>query len=317
MPVKNVECQLAEMQIGRYVSGEPLSREAIAQLENHLAKCVSCSRVLGDRRNALKSMLTQGYAAVTTDIPTQAKENALMKALREKSTATPTPTAKPKAAQTTAAKTTPQAPKWSVRGMLGLNAPAADGKTSYAKPLIYSAALALVLFGMGFYSHGQNSVLGGSAESAFPPAPIPVPAPAPKTETPKTTTTPVATVPAATQTTTSTDKTPPQNTPAQTPPAGTISAAKVKSTEKSPVNLLQGSSTQETDSQIQPAAQDDSSDDNEDAPAIQPRHHIHHHRVIRPVIHQRVHTIHHSAPKKHASTGKIRIYDESGNPLGK
>src|SRR5579872_6837623 len=86
MPVKSVECQLAEMQIGRFVSGDSLSAEAVRQLDAHLAKCPNCSQTLNDRRQALRSMLKQGYAAVTTDFPSAKKENLLIKALVEKAT---------------------------------------------------------------------------------------------------------------------------------------------------------------------------------------------------------------------------------------
>lgn len=171
MPVKNVECQLAEMQIGRYVSGEHLSSEALKQLEAHVASCQSCSMVLAERRKSLHSMLAHGFAAVTTDRPADIKEHLLIKALKEKSLTDET--GDPRSASGRETSPEPPSTKSKFYSLLGLNAQnptKPSSAKSFGKPLIFSAALALVLFGMGFLTRGQGSLLGGSAEDVFPPA---------------------------------------------------------------------------------------------------------------------------------------------------
>ena len=178
MPVKNVECQLAEMQIGRFVSGDSLSAEAIRQLDAHVAVCPSCRQVLSERRRALKSMLAEGYAAVTTDFPSSKKENLLIKALAEKATTnTSTPprrTSVEASPEQAAAK-----PKWNPASMLGQTSPSRnDSKTaSLSKSILYAAALGVVLFFMGYLSHGQGSLLGDSAASNYPSSSPQVPQP--------------------------------------------------------------------------------------------------------------------------------------------
>jgi hypothetical protein len=42
MSVKNLECQIAKAQIGRYLAGDALSSEAVGQLEEHIAECDEC-----------------------------------------------------------------------------------------------------------------------------------------------------------------------------------------------------------------------------------------------------------------------------------
>lgn len=161
MPVKSIECQIAEMQIGRYVAGESLSTEALRQLDHHLAKCPSCSQVLADRRSVLKSMLKQGFAAASVEPPSERAENPLIKALKEKAAADKDV---PRAAAASAVAAIPSRGKANLRALLG---PGANSRLNMVKPILYSAALALVLFAMTYYSHGKNSLFGGSADASY------------------------------------------------------------------------------------------------------------------------------------------------------
>lgn len=160
MAVKSVECQLAELQIGRYVAGEPLSSEALKQLERHVANCTSCNRVLSDRKQALRSMLNTGYAAVRTDFTTDEKENLLIKALREKATGGVRPTRTPEATAEASPPASEESSKKGVRARL-------LEKSSTNKIAGYCIALVAVLLGMGYFSRNQSEMFGGSAERAF------------------------------------------------------------------------------------------------------------------------------------------------------
>ena len=59
MPVKNIECQIARGQIGRYLAGESLSDEALKQLEGHIVGCPECKGALMQRRESLQAMLDE------------------------------------------------------------------------------------------------------------------------------------------------------------------------------------------------------------------------------------------------------------------
>lgn len=311
MAVQNVQCQLAEMQIGRYVSGEHLSDEALSQLHRHIARCPSCANVLAERRTALRSMLSHGYAAVTTDVPSS-KEHLLIKALRAKANA-----AEEEAPAAMPSETAPANPKTNLLTKLGL-----DGSKGYAKPILFTAALALVLAGMSYFK-GQNSLLGGSADTAFP----------------ATNTSP--THPAQTPTVPTEENTPPDTSPhavaseSATAPPKSANSEKKKAAETAVSDLSStGARTTKTPAKKAPkaAAQDQPSAD-ENEPAVEdrvPQSVIDAARArvrkideeegrIRPIS-SRPRRARKHEPKSHhhlrSSAPTIKIYDESGNPLG-
>lgn len=57
MQTENLECQIAQAQMGRYLGGEGLSNEAIAQLEEHIRACGNCKDAIQERRRSLESVL--------------------------------------------------------------------------------------------------------------------------------------------------------------------------------------------------------------------------------------------------------------------
>jgi hypothetical protein len=315
MAVKNVECQLAEMQIGRFVSGEALSAEAIKQLDAHLAVCANCNTVLNDRRKALKSMLNQGYAAVTTDIPTARKENLLIKALAEKAT-----TAKFTPPRRTAVEASPE-PATSKKRLNPVAALTEAAKTddknaSLKKTLIYSAALGIVLFAMGYLSHGQGGLLGDSAAQSYP-AQAPTSAPADSTST-------VSTPPKSES---EAEQTPKPKAPAKKHSASkplTAASDATPSGTSTPVANDAGSST--TDSSKSP--NDNTSTDASESPIVPAKAVVHHPRKYVPAAHKRRLPIrrvvrqrrsrpvaHHHATKPARAKWGVRIYGEDGKPI--
>lgn len=200
MQVENIECQIAQAQIGNFLAGSGLSPEAMEQLEDHIAGCANCKTVLNERRSELKAMLTGQKAVV--DFEKIAKEaeatktNSISTALRKKSLQqmleptpepvkpTPVPQAFAAVMAEAAAKETPKS----------IEAPKIAKKPSQLKPLLYSLALAAVLIGMSYFSGNIAELFGPKLAAAT--------APVEKVETPATTT--PATTPASTPETTST-----------------------------------------------------------------------------------------------------------------
>lgn len=177
MSVQNVECQIAQAQIGRYLTGGALSPEALEQLEGHIGECAACTEMLRQRREGLQAMLG-GQAAVEADParrptrpePHPAPTASLVGRLRE---------------QLIQAATAP--------------APDREGapdRRSFLRPLALSGALAVVLVAMTVLSRNPNLVFG---EKAAPPAKETAPAKAPAVAQPAATAPkPVASTPATT-----------------------------------------------------------------------------------------------------------------------
>lgn len=57
MQTENLECKIAQAQMGRYLGGEGLSNEAVADLEGHIKACPACKEAIQARRRALESVL--------------------------------------------------------------------------------------------------------------------------------------------------------------------------------------------------------------------------------------------------------------------
>jgi hypothetical protein len=161
MPTKNIECQLAQGQIGRYLSGERFSPQAIKQLESHVADCEECSALVTRRRQALMNMVGEGAtrAAVMAPKKEEADQSAagaqerLISALSEARIEESTPSP----------RETPEHEK-----KIGFLA-----KKLSSKPLLYGAGLAAVLLAMSYFSRGALKTFGSTAaeSSSFKDAP--------------------------------------------------------------------------------------------------------------------------------------------------
>lgn len=167
MQVENIECQIAQAQIGNFLAGSGLSDEAITQLEEHIAGCAHCKAALADKRNELKALLNPERAVVDFEaIHREAKSlqaKSISTALRKKSLqqlvepeATPEPTKEPELdyasiAAYLEAKKKAEAPTSKVKS------------ASYWKPLAYSLGLGAVLVGMSLFSDNIASIFGPKA----------------------------------------------------------------------------------------------------------------------------------------------------------
>ncbi len=67
MAVKNVECQLAQGQIARYLAGDSLGPDVAVELRKHVLECEECASVLERKRGILQAMM-----GAKGDLPTHA-----------------------------------------------------------------------------------------------------------------------------------------------------------------------------------------------------------------------------------------------------
>lgn len=68
MAVQNLECAIAQSQIGRFLANEPISDVALRELKAHIAECDDCRAELARRRAELMERLT-GVEDVTAKTP--------------------------------------------------------------------------------------------------------------------------------------------------------------------------------------------------------------------------------------------------------
>jgi len=148
MPVETIECQIVQAQLGRYLSGEAFSNEALSQLENHIADCTICRQEVAVRRATLQALL--GPAT-----PNAGRPEALIGALRE--------------SQAASTKTIPTHAlvEQSVKEQMAPESvsPSPTSKR-LSKPLIYGSALALVLVAMSYIGNNPTSVFGDRAATS-------------------------------------------------------------------------------------------------------------------------------------------------------
>lgn len=139
MPVETIECQIVQAQLGRYLTGDRFSQEALTELEDHIARCPICRQEVAVRKATLQSLL---------GAPQAAPADALVQALREKAPSTKT--------------ATPQAVVEQMdRGS------ASSPTTKYGKPLLYGTGLAVVLIAMSYLGNNPTSLFGERAAATL------------------------------------------------------------------------------------------------------------------------------------------------------
>lgn len=171
MQVQELECQIAQAQTGRYLSGESLSDETIADLERHLAQCEQCRGAIAERRRSLELLMV----GPRSEAVTPAKKSATFR-LDRAVVEIPNQDRVP-AAFTSRAST--GVPDINLGAESELMAPATFLKRN-AKTLAYSIALAGVLVAISFLIKDPTKLFGErvvdskihSAASAIPVPPI-------------------------------------------------------------------------------------------------------------------------------------------------
>ncbi len=138
MPVKNVECQLAQAQLQRYMAGDQLTKEVLSSLEQHISSCEPCRADAKAVRERIKERSKTSTVAAVHMPVAPSKAAQLMQTLNLK---------------TASALPDPR--------------PAEAGARRNLKPLYYSGALALLLVGMT-YLNDPTKLFGGRADAAAP-----------------------------------------------------------------------------------------------------------------------------------------------------
>lgn len=214
MATRNLECQIAQLQIGRYLNGDPLSADALVSLEGHISECPGCAADLRLRKIALQANLptVETVPASPASAPHPAPSAAgprILDLLREKS-----------AAPTHAVVEVPTAAPAPITIELPDEEPEARREMNPAtrRAIAYGLGLVAVLLFMSTIGRDPTRYLGQRANAALPvsvgsqpvieakadekvengstpvvdPAPQPAPSETtPSTQTPAPTTTPV------------------------------------------------------------------------------------------------------------------------------
>lgn len=181
MRTQNIECQLAQSQLNRYLAGEPFSETAVRQLEEHVNECPACTLLIAQRKQALlaesKSQpATHAAAHVPGDDGEDSHEESgmprfLVNAIRSKKAPkapdSDQPTSETKPAKPTAKRTAPAKPTTNAAVIHDEREPAAT-KGAYLKPLIYSIALGAVLIGMSSIMKDPTRLFGQRAANELP-----------------------------------------------------------------------------------------------------------------------------------------------------
>lgn len=137
MELKDIECQLALMQLKRYLGGGALSDDSLRSLQSHLKECESCKQALQSGQ----------LNANPSPAPTHAVVNS------KPSKADPAP-ATPKDAMMQPA----------IKGLAGLM----DKIPGNAKTLVLSIGLAGTLIGMSMIAKNPTSMFGPRANEVLP-----------------------------------------------------------------------------------------------------------------------------------------------------
>jgi len=142
MPVQNVECQIARLQIGRFLKGEVLPPDMMAQLEAHIGRCPECRAELAGRKAELQA-LANGRKETATEAA---------------------PTASPSSERPAQARPSAPRPKSEAPRKAAVATPPAAAPFPW-KALAYSLALAGVLVAMSFVAKDPTALLGPRLES--------------------------------------------------------------------------------------------------------------------------------------------------------
>ena len=157
MQVKNIECQIAQAQLRRYLTGDEMPNNVVSELETHLKHCPECMDAAQTLRESLKGVLSRKIAGKP--------EPKLPEPAPRRTESPVVQTEEPAPAATHAVVQTPA-------DILGQ--PDSDFKPTYVKKgsnmktLAYSGALALVLVLMSTVFKDPTKLFGPRASSIVP-----------------------------------------------------------------------------------------------------------------------------------------------------
>ena len=168
MEIENLECQLAQAQMSRYLAGDTLPEDTVQQLELHIGSCPACSAVAAEQKISLEEMLTASKASpvVAPELEVVAPniregvapaiDQDVINAAMEQLESAPEPE------PAVAAEETPEeAPAKKKFQFPALNLAALrEVAAKNFKPLLIGFALGAVLIGMGAFAKKPTDLLG-------------------------------------------------------------------------------------------------------------------------------------------------------------
>ncbi len=159
MPTQNIECQLAQGQLNRYLAGDAISEAALVQLEGHVGECETCRLMLVEKRKALENMITPQTAVVSA--PDSAKASVV-----ERETPHEAASPVPRFLIDAIRKGVPNRDKnesklkISTHAVIDDQREALPTKSAFVKPMMYSLGLAAVLIVMSTVMRDPTRFLG-------------------------------------------------------------------------------------------------------------------------------------------------------------
>ena len=153
MSLKNLECKLAQAQLARYISGEPISPDILRHLEDHVAECRECKAEISERKRALETVLTPSHAVVQLPQGELEENSKPLSAARE-------------------------------RLLTALSGATPTKKKDFRKPLLLATALAVVLFAMSYISKDPTRLMGNTVADRIAQEARPVYPPSAETSAP-------------------------------------------------------------------------------------------------------------------------------------
>ncbi len=168
MEIENLECQLAQAQMSRYLAGDTLPEDTVQQLELHIGSCPACSAVAAEQKISLEEMLTASKASpvVAPELEVVAPniregvapaiDQDVINAAMEQLESAPEP--EPVVAAEETPEETPAKKKFQFPA-LNLAALREVAAKNF-KPLLIGFALGAVLIGMGAFAKKPTDLLG-------------------------------------------------------------------------------------------------------------------------------------------------------------
>lgn len=153
----NIECQIAQAQLRRYLTGEDMPNAVVNELETHLRNCADCMAAAQTLRESLRGVLTSKITGKPTSEPRRPREETRHEPAIAKAVATGM-----------AAVQTP-ADVFDAPDEQFKHKPAK--KKSNFKTLAYSGALALVLVLMSTVFKDPTALFGPRASTKHPDTP--------------------------------------------------------------------------------------------------------------------------------------------------
>ncbi len=175
MQVQELECQIAQAQMGRYLSGEEMPTDMVEELEGHIAGCDRCREALQARRQSLEMLLLEPTTIV--EAPREPKRS---KKSVKAAVSVPEETHVPAAF---AGRPTQIVPDINLGGEERRETPT-DFLRKNVKTLAYSGLLALVLVVMSFFLREPTKLFGERVLPKLESNPV-APAPEAKKDVPE------------------------------------------------------------------------------------------------------------------------------------